>query len=493
MSKMSPKDIDKLFQEGADKYDFEYNAEAWAQMEKLLDEDEPRRRLFWWWFFGTLMAISLIAYGTYAYINNNTTSPTDHKTSNIGKTESISSNVTKKEDESAMPAADAIKDLSTPSGQASAYEKIEGSSDQKISEPSYSLSSRNKNNPTTIATGEANNIKTPTNRSNVTIENGKSSISDGASTPASRSQDAVTSSISSNRHLDTDKKSSDRDATDNDINSTSEADKAAPPMSDKTDKLNSQSTNNTPYEDEQKRDAILIDLLDIVNISPVSMKEGRPESIAERLTFEQAPALKEDDSYQNKFQLGLLLAHEWTKEINYTESFNNWRLGAYMSYKFRNNYGLDLGVNYLKKDYAAGEGAYTAPPGFWVRSIQPETTNAICYMLEIPISGSYYLNGYDRNGLYAEAGLISTIMLRETYNYTYTNPEPDLKMSWTSKKASIDWLSTADFAIGYKHTADRIDIHISPYIQIPLSGIGHGQIKLRTIGIRTRTSILSFD
>jgi len=40
MSEFKNKDLDKLFQQGLEEHNFEYNFSAWTQMESLLDKDE---------------------------------------------------------------------------------------------------------------------------------------------------------------------------------------------------------------------------------------------------------------------------------------------------------------------------------------------------------------------------------------------------------------------------------------------------------------------
>ena len=51
MSKKSPEDLDKLFQQEPEQYPYAYNETSWDEMEKLLDKDD-RRRFLWWWIFG---------------------------------------------------------------------------------------------------------------------------------------------------------------------------------------------------------------------------------------------------------------------------------------------------------------------------------------------------------------------------------------------------------------------------------------------------------
>ena len=69
MSKKSPKDLDKLFQQEPEQYPFAYNEASWQEMEKLLENDDHRRFL-WWWFFGIG---ALILMGSIFFFGRNET------------------------------------------------------------------------------------------------------------------------------------------------------------------------------------------------------------------------------------------------------------------------------------------------------------------------------------------------------------------------------------------------------------------------------------
>jgi len=60
MPDWSEHNMDKLFQEGAQRYDFTYKPEAWNAMESLLERDR-RRRLMWWWLAGLTLALLLLS------------------------------------------------------------------------------------------------------------------------------------------------------------------------------------------------------------------------------------------------------------------------------------------------------------------------------------------------------------------------------------------------------------------------------------------------
>ncbi|RMG82685.1 MAG: hypothetical protein D6714_10985, partial [Bacteroidetes bacterium] len=61
MSDYPSNELDKLFREGSEKYDFQYNPKAWEQMETLLDKADRRRRLLIWWLSGVGLFILIFS------------------------------------------------------------------------------------------------------------------------------------------------------------------------------------------------------------------------------------------------------------------------------------------------------------------------------------------------------------------------------------------------------------------------------------------------
>ena len=73
-----------------------------------------------------------------------------------------------------------------------------------------------------------------------------------------------------------------------------------------------------------------------------------------------------------------------------------WSFGTRVGYQFADKFEINLGVAYSRKIYNAGGDAYTMEGGWYDK--EPETMDAKCDVIEIPLSLSYYVNGFRNSG-----------------------------------------------------------------------------------------------
>jgi len=164
-----------------------------------------------------------------------------------------------------------------------------------------------------------------------------------------------------------------------------------------------------------------------------------------------------------------------------------WRAGVVAEYQYNKHFGLELGALFLRANYVAGKGEYIPPKGFWTRRIAPDNTRGLCNILEIPVSLKYYPGSYSRSGIFASAGFSSYFMLMEEYWYHYSLEEPDLIRWWQTKETHSYWFAIGQISAGYQaRLGNRWAFQLAPYLQAPLSGVGHGQVKLYSLGAHAR-------
>jgi len=157
-------------------------------------------------------------------------------------------------------------------------------------------------------------------------------------------------------------------------------------------------------------------------------------------------------------------------------------------YAFNNKFSISAGVVKSNKFYW-DEGNEYKPnqAGFWSKKtngIVPSKIEGSCSVLEIPIGLQYYFISKEKSKLYFASTFSSYIMLKESYQYIFDAPNPGAMDTWNAKKTSYSLFGIANIAVGYERSiSSRMMIGISPYLKIPLSGIGSwANIKLYSTG-----------
>ena len=113
----------------------------------------------------------------------------------------------------------------------------------------------------------------------------------------------------------------------------------------------------------------------------------------------------------------------------------------------------------------------------------------MCLFLEIPLLMGYYPQTYQRSGFFAQLGITSYLMLREQYDYSYEFPNAELVQKWVGKNKNQHWFGIGQVAIGYqKRFNKKLSLQFVPYIQIPLTGIGHGAVNLWSTGLQVKSN-----
>jgi hypothetical protein len=152
---------------------------------------------------------------------------------------------------------------------------------------------------------------------------------------------------------------------------------------------------------------------------------------------------------------------------------------------------LNAGLNYVSECYIADGTDYTPPQNFWssTNGRAPESISALCNMLDFSIGASYHFTEINKNGLVANINLSSNYMLREEYNYRFANSDEDWNSLFEGENQTL--LSNIELGTSYKfNIGEQLYLDAGPYIKIPIQGIGHGNVKLNTIGFRLGISII---
>ncbi len=191
---------------------------------------------------------------------------------------------------------------------------------------------------------------------------------------------------------------------------------------------------------------------------------------------------------KNSFLNSLSLSISAGPDVSFTNSKypGTMRLayGAGISYKLNKRFSVRTGFYTVSKIYDAEPSQYNPPPSFWTYYQNLEEIYADCKVNEIPIILNYSFNENKKHAWFASAGLSSYFMKRETYTYHIKTLAGFQDKTYTIRGENKHYLSSLRISAGYEKTLNKnISFTAEPYLNLPLSGIGYGKVKLKSAGL----------
>jgi len=151
-----------------------------------------------------------------------------------------------------------------------------------------------------------------------------------------------------------------------------------------------------------------------------------------------------------------------------------------LSKKFLINTGLIL----VKNKYEAYGEDYHAPTRYWKNGIVADEAYGECIMIDIPLNLRYNVWAKEKHQLFISAGMSTYFLLKEDYYFEYKVDDPDLPQHWGTDKVSTYPFKIVNFSIGYQYLfGQKGSLQIEPFIKLPTTGVGWGNVDLHTIGV----------
>ncbi|GAA4468887.1 hypothetical protein GCM10023189_54980 [Nibrella saemangeumensis] len=165
-------------------------------------------------------------------------------------------------------------------------------------------------------------------------------------------------------------------------------------------------------------------------------------------------------------------------------------VGMLLQYRLSNRWSVQTGVLRSVKFYQASVEEYEFP-GYYHWSVMPESVAGRCNMLDVPINIRYdfILRRHPakpeiKSRWFVSSGATSYIMLRETYDYVYANPN-DYRIKyrkWDGKTGTYT-LSNLNLSLGYEnHISRRLSWQVEPFVKVSLKPVGYFKAHLLSTG-----------
>ncbi len=157
--------------------------------------------------------------------------------------------------------------------------------------------------------------------------------------------------------------------------------------------------------------------------------------------------------------------------------------GGIFEYRFTRRWSVEVGILSAKKKYAVDGEDYSPKEGFWENTTQgqvPNTIDADCWVIDLPINVRYRVLQSESSTLSASVGLSSYLMMSEDYYYTLGYGSD----GWGSGHENDHFFGAANIQLHYeKRIGELHAFEVAPFVKLPLTGYGHGDIKFHSTGI----------
>ena len=153
--------------------------------------------------------------------------------------------------------------------------------------------------------------------------------------------------------------------------------------------------------------------------------------------------------------------------------------GVNIEYFIHPNWSINLGGLYAFKTYGADDGYQL--PGYGAK---PTGVKGDCYIIDVPLNLRFYAINGELDRWYISSGLSSYLMLREKYELTYgSGPGYPTHSEIDVKNENRHYLQVINISMGYERVlSEKLSLQVEPYFKMPMSGVGEGQVSLKSAG-----------
>ena len=188
----------------------------------------------------------------------------------------------------------------------------------------------------------------------------------------------------------------------------------------------------------------------------------------------------------HSFYYGLLLGTEVNSIKNQDMKKAGFDIGLIGGYRFSTHLSAETGVLFSQKYYTTA-GEYFSlkeigsmmPAGMKVMEVKGASM-----VVEIPVHLRYDVFNKKGHRFFSSAGFSSYILTKESNQYHTSLNGTEGIMYGTYKTNRSYFAASLDLAVGYeKNFGKKSNIRFQPYIQLPLKGIGVGNLKVMSTGV----------
>jgi hypothetical protein len=158
-------------------------------------------------------------------------------------------------------------------------------------------------------------------------------------------------------------------------------------------------------------------------------------------------------------------------------------VGFGVEYYVSDKWSIQTGATLAVKKYTALGSEYATPDWISARPDDLLSASAVCTVIDIPINIRKYFQTRKGNTFFVSTGVSTYLMLREDYNYEYTEERPGWLPFWSFRNQNNHFFGILNLSVGYeKPLGKNFALGIEPFMKLPLTGIGEGRVRFLSFG-----------
>jgi len=240
------------------------------------------------------------------------------------------------------------------------------------------------------------------------------------------------------------------------------------------------STNKDESISKQKESIPLVDKKDDVAIT--AKAEEKPVENAK--TGKKTASKNNSKQNNSRFAIGLLTGIDKSSVHSVSDNNLGYSIGLTGQFNISKRWSVSTGLIYTKKEYTAAGEDYHPPKHYWTYYVDLKKVSGDCQMLEIPLNVRYNIIQNTKSQWFASAGLSTYLMMNQNYRYYYYFTGMPSERDWNRSDDTTHLLSIVNLSAGFEKSISRtLSIQAEPYLKIPLSGMGFGEMDINSYGL----------
>jgi hypothetical protein len=193
------------------------------------------------------------------------------------------------------------------------------------------------------------------------------------------------------------------------------------------------------------------------------------------------PPPKKRNRVKQHLSIGLATGTEWSKMPHDPIGRTGILYGFTLQYRFAPRWSVEAGIMVTPKLYStttAFNYSFGTNPG------EQKPIEVNCRVIDIQMNIRYDVMHKRDGRLFTGAGLSSFRIQKEDYTFYYQLLGDWIETHYTLYNENDHLFAAANIMAGYEHSWKHLSLQATPYLKIPLTHIGMGQMDLLSSGLQ---------